>query len=145
MIEGSYGRSSDRLYSDIDYTLIYNEEKTEFFQTVEELINLSLSIIFKITRDRIHSIFTYLFKNICETKVSEKNNKFKMIFLDGKIEYRCRKNTIKDVVKNLFSVRDYNSLLSYLENQMKKSPLTEWLYSFKIMENTTNYNIQKLF
>ena len=141
ILEGSYARNSDRIFSDIDYTLIYNEDKTEKLIAVEELINLSLSIIFDIPRDRVHSIFTYLSIDNKDENYSEEKNKFKMIFADGEIQYKCRKNTLKDVVRNLFSVRDYSSFLLYLENQMKNDPSTEWLYSFKIIENTTSFNL----
>ena len=48
-----------------------------------------------------------------------------------------------DVISNMFSVRDYNSFIEYLENEMKSTPDTEWLYSFKIIENTSTHDLLK--
>ncbi len=143
LLEGSYGRDSDRIYSDIDYTLIYDEEKNDYFCCVEELINLSLALICEISRDKVHSIFTYVPSAIEEKNYLEAENSFQMVFSSDKvIEYCCRKNTIPDVVSNMLSVRDYDSFLRYLETEMKDKNYTEWLYSFKIVENTSEHDFE---
>lgn len=141
LLEGSYGRDSDRIFSDIDYTLIYDVEKTDYLACIEELINLSLARICNIPRDKVHSIFTYLPSNIPQRTYTEKDNAFMMVFEDYKLEYKCRKNTIHDVMSNIFSVRSYNHFIAYLDNEMKLHPDTEWLYSFKIIENTSAHNL----
>ncbi len=141
LLEGSYGRDSDRIFSDIDYTLIYDVEKTIYLACVEELINLSLAKIFKISRDRVHSIFTYLPSSVSKRTYTEEDNAFRMVFKELTLDYKCRENTMPDVISNMFSVRDYHSFIEYLENEMKVNPDTEWLYSFKIIENTSTHDL----
>lgn len=142
LLEGSYGRDSDRIFSDIDYTLIYDVEKNEHLICIEELINLSLARICNISRDRVHSIFTYLPNKDEYQVVSENGNEFKMIFESSTISYKCRENTMADVVSNILSVRDYHSFISYLETEMQINGDTEWLYSFKVISNTSHYDFQ---
>ena len=36
LLEGSYGRDSDRICSDLDYTLVYDEDKDNYMVTLED-------------------------------------------------------------------------------------------------------------
>ena len=142
MITGSYCRESDRDFSDIDFVLIYDNEKTIDFVVFEELVCLAFSKILNIKRDKIHSIFCYIIEKTQGTNIRyEKERKFKIIWKNNQKEkYVCRNNTEYDMFLFRTGPRDYKTFLNYIEMCMKESCFSEWLYNYKVIVNKTKYH-----
>lgn len=138
---GSLAKFTDRIESDTDLTICYDEKKNDIFECVEELINYSIVYVFEHSIDQIHGKFQHYPINHEYDELTEKDNFYILKFDDGSIEYKCRPETLTENLMNIKNVRDYNSLIEgYKENYDLKCNI-DCLYSIQILENTTNYDI----
>lgn len=141
LISGSFARDSFRDASDVDVAIIYDSEKTNKFVVFEELFCLALSSTIGLSRDKIHNVFSYLLK-----QEDQKNydREFVIKWRNGKfVKYTCRPNTEFDMYLFRISSRKYTDLIGYIELNMNKNPIMEWLRSYDIWVGKSKHNIAK--
>lgn len=137
---GSLTKFTDRIESDTDLTICYDETKNNLFECVEELINYSIVYVFEHSIDHIHGKFQHYpiirdFDNLTES-----DNLYVLKFEDGSIEYKCGPETLSENIMNIRNVRDYDSLIEgYKEKYILRCNI-DCLYSIQILENSTNHD-----
>lgn len=137
---GSLTKFTDRIESDIDLTICYDEKKTDIFECAEELIDYSIVYLFENSIDHIHGKFQHYPMIHDYDYLTENDNLYVLKFDDGTIEYKCGPETLTENLMNIKNVRDYRSLIEgYREKYLLKCNI-DCLYSIKIIENTTNHN-----
>ena len=137
---GSLTKFTDRIESDIDLTICYDEEKTRLFECAEELIDYSIVYVFEHSIDHIHSKFQHYPNVHGYDHLTEKDNLYVLQFDEGSIEYQCGPETLVENVMNIKNVRDYHALLEgYREKYTLKCNI-DCLYSIEILENSTEHD-----
>lgn len=137
---GSLTKFTDRIESDTDLTICYDEKKNDVFECVEELINYSIVYVFEHSIDQIHGKFQHYPLIHDYDALTDNDNSYILKFDNGSIEYKCRAETITENLMNIKNVRDYISLIEgYREKYTLKCNI-DCLYSIKIIENTTDYD-----
>lgn len=137
---GSLAKFTDRIESDIDLTICYDEKKNDIFECVEELINYSIIYVFEHSIDHIHGKFQHYPLIRDYDNLTEKDNSYILKFDNGSIEYKCEHDILTENLMNIKNVRDYSSLIEgYREKYILKCNI-DCLYSIQIIENTTNYD-----
>lgn len=135
---GSLAKKTDRVLSDIDFTICYDVPKTQTYECAEELIDYSLSKIFEISIDHIHGKFQH-YPEMKEIK-NIKEDCYRIQFENKFEEYRCGPETFHENLMNIKNVRDYNSLMQGYYNIYKSHNNFGCLFSMIIIENSTNHN-----
>ena len=137
---GSLVKQTDRIESDIDLTICYDEKKLQIYESVEELINYSIVSVFENPIDHIHGKFQHY--PICHDYdlLTEADNCYRLEFADGAIEYQCGPDALAENIMNIKNVRDYFSLLAGYREKYELQCNIDCLYSIQILENTTNHN-----
>lgn len=137
---GSLTKQTDRIESDTDLTICYDDEKKDIFECVEELINYSIVYVFEQSIDHVHGKFQHYPISHEYDHLTEDNNLYKLVFNDGTIEYKCGPETLCENIMSIKNVRDYNSLIDgYREKYTLKCNI-DCLYSIEILENTTSHD-----
>lgn len=137
---GSLTKQTDRIESDTDLTICYDDEKKDIFECVEELINYSIVYVFEQSIDHVHGKFQHYPISHEYDHLTEDNNLYKLVFNDGTIEYKCGPETLCENIMSIKNVRDYNSLIDgYREKYTLKCNI-DCLYSIVILENTTSHD-----
>lgn len=137
---GSLVKFTDRIESDTDLTICYDEPKSIIYECVEELINYSIVYVLEHSIDHIHGKFQH-YPIIDEyDKLTEENNLLVLKFDKGVIEYKCGPETLSENIMNIKNVRDYKSLIGgYIEKYAFKCNI-DCLYSIEILENSTKHD-----
>ena len=137
---GSLTKFTDRIESDVDLTICYDEKKNDIFECVEELIDYSIIYVFEHAIDQIHGKFQHYPIIHDYDDLTEKDNSYILKFDNNSIEYKCRPNKLTENLINIKNIRDYSSLIEgYREKYTLKCNI-DCLYSIQIIENTTNYD-----
>lgn len=137
---GSLAKFTDRIESDIDLTISYDEKKTFIYECVEELINYSIVCVFEESIDFIHGKFQHYPIINSYDNLTENDNLYILKFKDGSIKYKCGPETLIENLINIKNVRDYYSLIEgYKEKYLFKCNI-DCLYSIQIIENTTEHD-----
>lgn len=138
---GSFAKGTERIFSDFDFTICYDEPKTEQYEVAEELIDYSLASIFEISVDKIHGKFQH-YPDMPEMYIyTEEDNRYRLIFEDGIIDYKCGPETLNENLMHIKNVRDYQSMITGYEEKYKYKCNIDCLYSKVIIENTTEHDL----
>lgn len=137
---GSFAKRTERIFSDFDFTICYDELKAEQYEVAEELIDYSLASIFECSIDHIHGKFQH-YPDMPEVYAySEVDNHYRLIFEDGIIDYKCGPETLNENLIHIKNVRDYHSMITGYEEKYINKCNIDCLYSIKILENTTEHD-----
>lgn len=137
---GSFAKRTERIFSDFDFTICYDEPKTEQYEVAEELIDYSLATIFGYSIDKVHGKFQH-YPDMPEVYAyTEKDNHYRLIFEDGLIDYKCGPETLNENLMHIKNVRDYCSMITGYEEKYKYKCDIDCLYSKNILENTTEHD-----
>jgi len=138
---GSFIKNTERIFSDLDFTISYDVPKTKEYECAEELINYSLAKVLGLAVDQVHGIFQDCFKISSFDTYTRNDNHFQLIFNEYEVDYKCRKGTFIERLTSILNVRDYNSMMTgYYEEKYKKRCYIDCLYSIEILENTTSHD-----
>lgn len=138
---GSFAKRTERIFSDFDFTICYDEQKTEKYEVAEELIDYSLASIFESSIDKIHGKFQH-YPDMPEVYVyTEEDNHYRLVFEDGIIDYKCGPETLNENLMHIKNVRDYHSMITGYEEKYKYKCDIDCLYSKVIIENTTEHDL----
>ena len=137
---GSLTKFTDRIESDTDLTICYDEPKNDIFETVEELINYSIVSVFEHPIDHIHGKFQHYPIIHDYDNLTESDNLYILKFDKKSIEYKCGQETLSENIMNIKNVRDYAALIEGYEEKYKLKCNIDCLYSIQILENTTSHD-----
>ena len=138
---GSFVKNTERIFSDIDLTICYDEHKTEKYECVEEIIDYTLAKIFGFTIDHVHGKFQHYPEIPKFNSLTEKDNHYRLIFdEENLIDYKCGPETLIENLTNIKNVRNYESMITGYEEKYKKKIDIDCLYSIEILENTTKHD-----
>lgn len=137
---GSFAKRTERILSDFDFTICYDEPKTEQYEVAEVLIDYSLASIFGFSIDHIHGKFQH-YPDMPEIHLySDKDNQYRLVFEDGLIDYQCGPETLNENLMHIKNVRDYQSMITGYEEKYIYKCNIDCLYSIKIIENSTKHD-----
>ena len=137
---GSFAKRTERIFSDFDFTICYDEPKTEQYEVAEELIDYSLATIFDYSIDKVHGKFQH-YPDMPEVYAyTEKDNHYRLVFEDGLIDYKCGPETLSENLMHIKNVRDYYSMITGYEEKYKYKCDIDCLYSKNILENSTEHD-----
>lgn len=140
---GSFVKHTERILSDIDFTICYDEQKTKVYECAEELIDYTLATIFGFSIDHVHGNFQH-YPDIPEFyRLTEANNQYRLQFDKVYIDYKCGPETLVENFINIKNVRDYNSLITNFRLKYEKNRNIDCLYSINILENSTEHDLIK--
>lgn len=137
---GSFAKRTERLLSDFDLTICYDVPKTRRYQVAEKLIAYTLVTIFGYSIDKYHGKFQHYPQMPELEKYTEDDNKYRLVFTDGFVDFKCGPETFHENLMNTKNVRDYNSLIKGYEEKYQLKCDVDCLYSNIIMENTTKHD-----
>lgn len=137
---GSFAKRTERIFSDIDFTICYDEVKTDQYECAEELLDYSIAKILGYSIDHVHGNFQHYPKHPEFDKLSESDNHYLLQFENKNIEYSCGPETLAENLTNIKNVRDYKSLLTSFEIKYQKKADIDSLYSIEILENNTSHD-----
>lgn len=137
---GSLAKFTDRIESDTDLTICYDEKKNDTFECVEELINYSIVCIFEHSIDQIHGKFQHYPVIHDYDNLTEKDNCYILKFDNGSIKYKCESGSLTENLINIKNVRDYESLIAGYTEKYTLNCNIDCLYSINILENTTKHD-----
>jgi hypothetical protein len=134
---GSYGRNSNRLYSDIDLNFAYPNEYFEEILPIEEIFSICLYKLFKLDgRDKVHAMGCLSL--IRDIKIYETTN-FSLVFGDGNTIRYEHKRFSRSVMDEIFNMsRDLNSVVNYLNSNDNSMRVIEWNASIDLIYNNTD-------
>lgn len=137
---GSFAKRTERILSDFDFTICYDEPKTDQYEVAEELIDYSLASIFGISIDHVHGKFQH-YPDMPEIHVySEKDNHYRLVFEDGMIDYKCGPETLNENLMHIKNVRNYQAMMKGYEEKYIYSCNIDCLYSIEVLENSTAHD-----
>lgn len=137
---GSLTKFTDRIESDTDLTICYDEPKTSLFENVEELIDYSIVQILDHTIDHVHGKFQHYPCIPNYDYLTENDNLYVLKFQDGVISYKSGPETLSENIMNIKNVRDYKSLIDGYKEKYDLGCNIDCLYSIRILENTTDHD-----
>lgn len=137
---GSFAKRTERIFSDIDFTVCYDENKTEQYECAEELLDYSIAKILGYSIDHVHGNFQHYPKKPEFDKLTESDNHYRIQFENKNIDYSCGPETLAENLTNIKNVRDYQSLLTSFEIKYQKKADIDSLYSIEILENNTSHD-----
>jgi len=137
---GSFAKRTERVLSDLDFTICYDEPKTEQYEVAEVLIDYTLASILGLSIDHIHGKFQH-YPDMPETRLySEEDNHYRLIFQDGFIDFNCGPETLCENLMHIKNVRDYRSMIAGYEEKYIYKCNIDCLYSIRILENSTEHD-----
>jgi predicted nucleotidyltransferase len=138
---GSFVKNTERIFSDIDFTICYDEHKTEKYECVEEIIDYTLAEIFGFSIDHVHGKFQHYPEIPKFNSLTEQDNHYRLIFDKGNfVDYKCGPETLIENLTNIKNVRNYESMITGYEEKYKNKIDIDCLYSIEIFENTTAHD-----
>ena len=112
---GSFVKRTERIFSDVDFTICYDEKKTGAYECAEELLDYSIAKIFDYSIDHVHGNFQHYPKHPEFDKLTELDNQYRIQFENHSIDYSCGPETLSENLTNIKNVRDYQTLLTSFE------------------------------
>lgn len=140
---GSFVKRTERILSDIDFTICYDEPKTEIYECAEELIDYTIATILGYSIDRVHGNFQHYPRIERFSELTENDNLYRIIFNEAFIDYKCGPKTLAENLTNIKNIRNYQTLLKSFEIKYQKKADIDSLYSIEILENTTEHDFFK--
>lgn len=137
---GSFVKHTERIASDIDFTVCYDEPKTEKYECAEELIDYSIASIFGYSIDHVHGKFQHYPQMHDFDLYTERDNLYRLYFGGQFVDYKCGPETLKENLMNIKNVRDYKSMIAGYEEKYIKKCNIDCLYSVEILENNTKHD-----
>lgn len=137
---GSFVKRTERLFSDIDFTICYDEEKTDSYECAEELLDFTIAKIFSYSIDHVHGNFQHYPKRPEFNKLTDDDNVYRIQFENNYVEYSCAPETLAENLTNIKNVRDYQTLLTSFKIKYQRKADIDSLYSIEILENNTKHN-----
>ena len=138
---GSFVKGTERILSDFDFTICYDEPKVEKHEVAEELIDYSLAAIFNYRIDQIHGKFQHYPPMPEVLRYTEEDNNYRILFEDGHIDYKCGPETLHENLMHIKNVRDYASMMEGYQEKYDNKCDIDCLYSIRIIENTTEHDL----
>ena len=137
---GSFVKGTERILSDIDLTICYDDVKTEDFECAEMIINFTITKILGYSIDHIHGKFQHYPQIHDFDHFTEEDNHYRIIFTDNEVNFKCGPETLQENLMNIKNVRDYKAMLEGYEEKYLLKCNIDCLYSIKIIENSTGHN-----
>lgn len=137
---GSLTKHTDRIESDTDLTICYDDDKNDIFECAEELIDYTITYVFEHTIDHIHGKFQHYPIDHQYDNLTEEDNHYILKFDNGSISYRSGPETLSENIMNIKNVRDYSSLIDGYSEKYEFRCNIDCLYSILILENTTEHD-----
>ena len=85
---GSFVKNTERIFSDIDFTISYDVQKTKEYECTEELINYSLAKILGMSIDQVHGKFQHFSEIYAFNTYTERDNQFCLLFDGFEMHYK---------------------------------------------------------
>jgi hypothetical protein len=146
-MHGSFAKTINRFESDIDLNILYPNNFKELVLPMEELISVALTEIVGFAgRDKVHTMMIYTpIKNFEDPTIYSTTN-CSIIFPNGqKLNYSCRPNFDKVMVKIINSSREFSDFAEYIANHSQTDECEEWCYSFdELQKNYNNFDVNKV-
>ena len=137
---GSLVKLTDRIESDIDLTISYDEPKNSVRETAELLINYTIVTIFEHPIDHIHGKFQHYPVTDAYDALTPSDNRYELRFDAGTVVFSCPWPSFSENIMNIKNVRDYASLIAgYAEKYALRCNI-DCLYSIVILENTSGHD-----
>lgn len=140
---GSFTKRTERIYSDIDFTICYDEPKNNDYECIEEVIDFTIASILGYSIDHVHGNFQHYPKHPEFDCLSNDDNLYQLIFDEKKILYKCGPGTLGENLTNIKNVRDYKTLLRGFKIKYQRKADIDSLYSIKIYRNLTEHDFLK--
>ena len=137
---GSFVKGTERILSDIDLTICYDALKTKDLECAEMIINYTITKILGYSIDHIHGKFQHYPQMHEFDHLTEKDNYYRIIFSDNKVDFKCGPETLQENLMNIKNVRDYKTMLEGYEEKYLLKCNIDCLYSIRVIENSTRYN-----
>lgn len=137
---GSFAKRTERIFSDIDFTICYDENKTEQYECAEELLDYSIAKILGYSIDHVHGNFQHYPLHPEFDKLTDTDNHYRIQFENNYIDYSCGPETLAENLTNIKNVRDYQTLLTSFEIKYQRKADIDSLYSIEILENNTTHD-----
>lgn len=137
---GSFAKHTERILSDIDFTICYDDAKTKEYECAEELIDYTLAKIFRFSIDHVHGNFQHYPKILDFYSLSEYDNFYRLQFAVSNIDYKCGPETFIENLTNIKNVRDYKTLITGFKLKYQHKKDIDSLYSIEIIENSTEHD-----
>ena len=137
---GSFAKNTERVLSDVDFTICYDVPKMKEYECTEELIDYSLAKVLGLAIDQVHGKFQHYPEIFSSDTSIETDNHFRLIFDECEVDYSCQEGTLVERLTNILNVRDYNSMMIGYEEKYKLKCNIDCLYSIEILENTTAHD-----
>ncbi len=137
---GSFVKGTERILSDIDLTICYDEEKTADFECAEMLINYSITHILGFSIDHIHGKFQHYPLMHDFDNLTEEDNHYRFSFIDHQVDFKCGPETLQENLMNIKNVRDYQSMIEGYEEKYLLKCNIDCLYSIDVIENSMKHD-----
>lgn len=141
-LNGSLARKTNTLYSDIDLNYLTDSNDYTRIIELEDKVNYILqNVIHYRGKDKIHSFVVYM-PLISSKKIKYiTHNKYPIVFEDGIIYNKCRKNASRLMFETYNSTRNIYSVIEYLNKNDNIDSINEWSYCFEIIYDNNLSNI----
>lgn len=134
MLNGSYARSTNLLYSDIDLNYFYDNKYFNKMIIVEDRVNYILEKILKFRgKDRIHSMTVYLPLVRDDYYEFFDTNLYPIKFSNDIIYSSCRENSKELMYQTYNSTRNIDDIISYLNKNDNENILKEWTNTIELV------------
>jgi predicted nucleotidyltransferase len=135
---GSYGRNSNRLYSDIDLNFYYPDKYFKEMLPVEEFFCICLYRLFELDgRERVHSMGCLPLVRDIKYK---KTPKFSLLFRNGYVINYEHKRFSLCVMNEIFNMsRELDSIIAYLNSNDNSARIIEWNASIDLIYNNSEF------
>lgn len=137
---GSFPKRTERILSDFDITVCYDAPKTTKYEVAEQLIAYTLITIFNYSIDKYHGKFQHYPEMPELSQYTEKDNNYRLLFVDGTIDYKCGPETLHENLMNTKNVRDYKTMMEGYREKYELKCDIDCLYSNIIIENSTEHH-----
>lgn len=141
-LNGSLARKTNTLYSDIDLNYLTDSSDYTRIIELEDKVNYILQNVIRYRgKDKIHSFVVHM-PLISNKKIKYITyNKYPIVFEDGIIYNKCRKNASKLMFETYNSTRNIYSVIEYLNKNDNIDSINEWSYCFEIIYDNNLSNI----
>lgn len=135
---GSYGRNSNRLYSDIDLNFYYPDKYFKEMLPIEEFFCICLYRLFELDgRDKVHSMGCLPLVRDIKYKITPK---FSLVFRDGHAINYEHKHFSLGVMNEIFNMsRELDSIVAYLNSNDNSAKIVEWNASIDLIYNNSEF------
>lgn len=135
-LHGSFSKSTNRFFSDIDISILYPNIYKNKLLSIEELISIAIMKILHLkNRDRVHTIMLYLPMKMNRNRLYDTKNCYIIFYNQQMLKYNCRLNFNELMYKIIHSPRSFSSFKHYINKNTSSLLCYEWTYSFEVLYN----------